>query len=40
VGARALDLHWQEHFARHPEDGRSFEAALASYTAWLRNLPR
>ncbi len=36
----ALDLHWQEHFARHPEDGRTFQTGCASYAAWLRSQPR
>ena len=33
---RALDEHWQEHFAAHPEARAAFEKDLAQYTAWLR----
>jgi hypothetical protein len=32
----ALDEHWQEHFAAHPEARAAFERGLAQYTAWLR----
>ena len=37
---RALDQHWQEQLAARPELRAELDAAVATYTSWLRGLPR
>jgi hypothetical protein len=36
----ALHVHWQQHFAEHPEDGAKFEKDFATFTGYLRELPK
>ena len=37
---RALDEHWQHELAARPELRAELDEAVATYTSWLRGLPR